>query len=261
LKVKPRSVGPAVIISALLATLLFVTAGAAAVEARNETHTATVVLILDDMGNSRALGLEALALPGAINYAFLPHSPNTAELAQTAHRLGKEVMLHAPMSNLRNLPLGPGALTAKMNKHEFLTTLRSNLSAVPHAQGINNHMGSLLTQLREPMTWLATELKQQNLYFIDSRTSPRTIAAVTATQYAIPTLKRDIFLDNSLDSNAIAAQFERLIRLAASRGVAVGIGHPHPETLRFLKKALPTLAERGITLAFASASLPPIQQH
>jgi len=256
-----RTPGPS-LTSIILATLLvFGSAEATAAGAHNPPQTATVVLILDDMGNSRALGLEALALPGAINYAFLPHSPITTELAQTAHRLGKEILLHAPMSNLSNLPLGPGALTARMNKHEFLTTLRASLSAVPHVRGINNHMGSLLTQLREPMIWLATELKQQNLYFIDSRTSPRTVAESTARQYAIPTLKRDVFLDNSLERDAIAAQFERLILMAAKHGLAVGIGHPHPETLRFLKKALPTLADRGITLAFASASLPPIQQH
>jgi polysaccharide deacetylase 2 family uncharacterized protein YibQ len=170
-------------------------------------------------------------------------------------------MLHAPMSNLSNLPLGPGALTARMNKPVFLATLRASLSSVPHVKGINNHTGSLLTQLREPMVWLATELKAQNLYFVDSRTSPRTIAELTTRNYAIPTLRRNVFLDNNLDSAAIAAQFERLIQLAVSRGLAVGIGPPHPQTLVFLKKALPTLAERGIHLAFASASVPPIQQH
>lgn len=246
---------------ALLATVLLLLASVGAANTQPPNQRATIVLILDDMGNSMALGLQALALPGAINYAFLPHSPNTEALARTAHKLGKEVMLHAPMSNLSNQPLGPGALTARMDKSDFLATLRSSLSSVPHVKGINNHTGSLLTQLREPMIWLVTELKTQNLYFIDSRTSPRTVAEATARRYAIPTLKRDVFLDNNLDSDAIAIQFERLVQLAFSRGLAVGIGHPHPQTLDFLKTALPTLAERGIALAFASASAPTVARH
>lgn len=215
----------------------------------------TIVLILDDMGNNLHLGNEALKLPGAINYAFLPHGSNTKLLARKAHSMGKEVLLHAPMSNLGSNPLGPGALTPKMNKNEFLATLRESLSSVPHAKGLNNHMGSLLTQLREPMTWLVKELRQQNLYFIDSRTSPRTVAEITAKDYYIPTLSRDVFLDNVRDSKSIEKQFEKLMHLAGERGIAVGIGHPHPETIAYLKKALPTLASRGIDLAFASETV------
>lgn len=194
----------------------------------------TIVIILDDMGNSQSLGEQALALPGPINYAFLPHARNTRLLAQKAHRLGKEILVHAPMSSLANLPLGRDALTPLMDKQQFLATLRRNLKAVPHARGLNNHMGSLLTQLREPMRWLTKELKEQNLYFVDSRTSPLTIAAVTAENYYLPTLERDIFLDNHRNTQAIAFQFEKLLRLAKINGLAVAIGHPHPETLKFL---------------------------
>jgi polysaccharide deacetylase 2 family uncharacterized protein YibQ len=212
----------------------------------------TIVIILDDMGNNLALGEQALALPGAINYSFLPHSNSTRTLATKAHLQGKEVLVHAPMSNLSNQALGPGGLTPAMNKEQFLQTLREDLQAVPHAKGLNNHMGSLLTQLREPMMWLAKELKQQDMYFIDSRTSPLTVAEQMTKHYYIPTLKRDIFLDNERDMQAIAEQFEKLIQLAERRGLAIAIGHPYPETLDYLKQVLPTLDDRGIQLSLAS---------
>lgn len=214
-----------------------------------------IVLILDDMGNNLTLGEQALALPGAINYAFLPHSPNSTALANKAYSLGKEILLHAPMSNLSSQPLGPGALTPIMDRQEFLDTLRKNLISIPHVSGLNNHMGSLLTQLRQPMTWLATELKQQNLYFVDSRTSPLTVAELIAKNYYLPTLKRDIFLDNIRDRHSISVQFEKLLQLAKSQGLAVAIGHPHPETIAFLNNALPTLADRGFQLSLASNAL------
>ena len=52
--------------------------------------------------------------------------------------------------------------------------------------------------------------------------------------------------------------FERLIALAKKTGIAVGIGHPHPETLKYLEKTLPTLAQRGVKLILASQALKPV---
>lgn len=214
-----------------------------------------VVLIIDDMGYSQALGLRAINLPGAINYAFLPHTQNAQTLAHRAHQQGKEVLLHLPMSNVRDQDPGPGALTPAMNKNQFLQTLADDLAAVPHVRGVNNHMGSLLTQLRQPMSWLMQALQQRQLYFIDSRTSPLTVAQAQAQQLQLTSGRRHIFLDNQRSTQQIAAQFERLLALAKEQGLAVAIGHPHPETLAFLEQALPTLAARGISLSLASEAL------
>lgn len=223
-----------------------------------EKTVANIVLIVDDMGNSLELGQRAINLPGAINYAFLPYSPHRVSLANMAFRQRKEVMLHAPMSNLHSHPVGQGGLTPNMSQQQFLQTLNTNLNSVPHVRGVNNHMGSLMTQLRQPMSWLMAALKQQNLYFVDSRTTPLTVAKSTATKLGLPSLRRDIFLDNERQHDAIAMQFERLIARAKKTGIAVGIGHPHPETLKYLEKTLPTLAQRGVKLILASQALKPV---
>ena len=214
-----------------------------------------IVLILDDMGNNLELGQRAIALPGAITYSFLPHRPYSETLANIAHQQQKEVMLHAPMSNVHSHPMGPGSLTPIMDQHQFLLTLRNDLASIPYVRGVNNHMGSLMTQLRQPMGWMMQELKQQQLYFIDSRTSPLTIAEATAHSEQLPTLRRNVFLDNERNSTAIHTQFERLITLARAQGSAVAIGHPYPETLEFLEQALPLLAAKGIILRLASQSM------
>ena len=223
--------------------------------AETTTPTALLVLIIDDMGNSIELGQRAIDLPGAINYAFLPHLHYSKQLAHTAHQQGKEILLHLPMSNLAERPAGAGKLSPIMDKPQFLQTLRDDLHTIPHVSGVNNHMGSLLTQLQQPMNWLMAELKQQNLYFIDSRTSPLTVAALQAQSHQLATTSRDIFLDNQRTSDALSRQFERVILLAKQQGVAVAIAHPHEETLAFLKQALPTLTARGITLSLASTAL------
>ena len=212
----------------------------------------TIVLIVDDMGNNMALGEEALQLPGPINYAFLPHRHTSTLLAEKAHRLNKEVLLHAPMSNVHNKPLGEGALTMQMNKQEFTKVLESNIDSIPYAQGVNNHMGSLLTQMPRQMGWLMTVLKQRQLYFIDSRTSAETAAESVAIFHQLPNLRRHVFLDNDRDINAIDHQFEQLLKIARHQPVTVAIGHPYPETIKLLQRKLPSLQLRGYRLALAS---------
>ena len=166
-----------------------------------------IVLILDDMGNSRELGELALQLPSPLHFAFLPHSPNTVDQARRAHLRGNEILVHAPMDTLRPRPLGPGALYRNMNEAQLRYTLGRAINAVPHARGVNNHMGSLLTQLPQPMDWVMATLKQRQLYFIDSRTSEKTVAAQRAASRQLPHLQRDIFLDNERDPAYIAGQF------------------------------------------------------
>jgi len=214
-----------------------------------------MVLIIDDVGTSLPLGRAALELPGPITYAVLPLTPYSRRLSRDAEQRGKEVILHAPMANLHRLKLGPGALTLTQSKQELQATLRADLNAVPEAIGINNHMGSLMTQREETMAWVMEVLRERGLFFIDSRTTAQTRAYDTALRAGIPALKRDVFLDNERSKSAIEAQFLRAVALARRQGSVVVIGHPYPETVEFLARALPELGEYGISLMSASAYL------
>ena len=214
-----------------------------------------IAVIIDDMGYQLQNGLRAIALPGALTLSILPHSPNGWVLARIGHKIGKEIMLHAPMSNIRGLPLDQGGLTEEMNHTDFINTLNNNLNAIPHISGVNNHMGSSLTQKPQPMQWLMTTLKQRGLYFIDSRTSAESLAWETALTHQLPSLKRDVFLDNDRDPEKISTQFLLLLRLAKKNGYALAIGHPYTETLNVLEKNLKLLQENGIKLVSVSQLL------
>lgn len=222
-----------------------------------EINLPKFAIIIDDLGYSLSQSKKAANLPGAVTVAVIPHSPHAVQIANLAHSLGKEVMLHAPMSNIQGKPLDPGALTADMEQPVFLSTLKQALSAFPHISGVNNHMGSELTQQREPMQWLMTELKYRDLFFIDSRTSPNSLAWQVAQENSIPTLKRDVFLDHDPKPSKIAEQFNVLLSLARKRGFAVAIAHPHPETLDFLEEVLPGLEGQGYRLTSISNLLSP----
>lgn len=216
------------------------------------TPTARIAIIIDDMGYRAALGRRAIELPGAFTYAILPFAPNSLSLARAAHARGKELMLHAPMSNTRGLPLDEGALTTEMDHQTFINTLEQSLDALPFIQGVNNHMGSALTQTSQPMRWLMASLKQRQLYFVDSRTSAASQAWTIAREHRVPTLKRDVFLDHKRDPAAIASAFARLLRIARRNGNALAIGHPYPETLSFLETALSSEAMGDVELVSVS---------
>lgn len=210
-----------------------------------------LVLVIDDVGDNLALGQRAVDLPGAVTIAVLPHTPHARALASRAAERGKTVMLHAPMSNHARRRTGPGTLHPQMERHAFLQVLRRNLAAVPHVRGVNNHMGSELTELPLPMAWLMRELRQRELFFLDSRTTRFTTAERQAHLQGTPHLRRHVFLDNRRTPEAIAAQFELWLAQAKREGLAVAIGHPYPETLAVLEQRLPGLLLRGVELISA----------
>ncbi len=208
-----------------------------------------IAIIIDDLGQKLGAGVRAVMLPAPLTYSFLPHTPYAKSLARLAHARNKEVMMHLPMEALDHRPLGPGGLHPGMSRDEFVRVVMENLASVPHVRGINNHMGSLLTQKERPMRWLMEEIvRLRPLYFIDSHTSRHSIAQAVAREYHIPTLRRHVFLDHEREPAAIAHHFRRLLALARRQGVALAIGHPHPETLAFLEAALPRVAAEGIDI-------------
>lgn len=214
-----------------------------------------LAIIIDDIGYSASLGKRSLNLPGDFTFAVLPHAPHGARLAREGAALGKEIMLHNPMSNIRNLPLDAGALASGMTHRDFIRTLEENLRTIPEARGLNNHMGSQLTQESEPMGWLMQYLGDHGYYFIDSRTTADSQAWETARRYRIPTLKRDVFLDHERSVEGVLRQLEQAIELARTRGYAIAIGHPYPETLMVLEQINPLLTDAGVTLVPISALL------
>ncbi len=211
-----------------------------------------IAIIIDDMGHNRIQGERLIALDQPLTLAFLPFRRYTTVLAEKAHKRQKEIMLHAPMANTRRLELGPGGLNEGMSQNEMNLTLRRALRSIPHVQGVNNHMGSLLTQQLQPMDWVMTELNNYPVYFVDSRTIASSVAGDVAAAYRIPTLSRDVFLDHEQTEEYIHQQFQRLVQKAKENGSAIGIGHPHKITVDYLEKRLPELDEEGIAVATVS---------
>jgi len=199
-----------------------------------------VAIIIDDVGFDVDLARSFLELKPPLTLSVLPTAPNAQAIAREAVARGAEVLLHLPMEPKESdgEDPGPGALLVKMREEEFVKTLNGHLSRIPGIKGVNNHMGSLLTEREDKMALLLRELKKRNLFYVDSRTTPQTVAYKVAVEMKVPVASRSVFLDHELSQEAMKAQWNRLLALAREQGYAVVIAHPHRETLVFLKEHL-----------------------
>lgn len=212
---------------------------------------AVIAIIIDDIGNNLEAGKRVIDSKFPVTCSILPARPHSIKLARLAHKNGKEVMLHLPMQASKSERLGHGGLTADMTKREFTRTIEISIDAIPHARGINNHMGSLLTSSSSQMEWLMQTIanRDEHLFFVDSRTTAKTVASDAAQSYHIPSVQRDIFLDDTAhDEKFVRQQIKQLIRVAKKQGYAVAIGHPHKTTLSVLEQELSNLNNEEVEL-------------
>jgi len=196
-----------------------------------------VAIIIDDLGYDRSLAREFMDLDLPLTLSILPLAPYTRSIAHEAREEGREIMLHLPMEPRRYPRINPGdgVLLISMDRSVILEVLDRDLGEIPFVAGVNNHMGSRFTENEEKMTVVLEELKRRRLYFVDSKTSRRSVAFDLAKQMELRTACRDVFLDNDLSEGALKIQADRLFALARHKGYAIGIGHPHKETLWFLR--------------------------
>jgi len=204
-----------------------------------------VALVIDDLGE-RPEDLQPLfALNEPITYAVLPYEEHTKEVVAELRRRRVEMILHLPMQPINGENPGPGALRVDMDAEELRVATEAALAAVPGAVGVNNHMGSRLSEDEKAMTPVLEVLGNHGLFFLDSRTSAKSIAYRTARALGLPAAERHVFLDRDPSPEAVRAQFRRLLDLSRTRGSAVAIGHPLPDTLRVLTEEVPKAAREG----------------
>lgn len=226
----------------LIALLASVTVNAAISSSPN------VIVILDDLGY-RETDLNALSLPNEVTFSILPQTPLSKIIAEKSHLQGRSVMLHMPMQSTSGKKMGPLGLSTNMPAGAMTHTFRVALKSVPNVIGVNNHMGSAFTVEENAMQTIMQELKRQNLFFIDSRTTIDTKAGKVAEAVGVAHASRHVFLDNHRSTVELLKQFTLAKTFAKRHGTVIIIAHPYPETLRFLALHLPKLAEEGITLS------------
>lgn len=218
--------------------LLFLVGFAVSVQADTRP---VLSLVIDDLGYSLELGKAAIELEGDHTYAILPGAAHTRKLAQHAQQFNKEVILHLPMQSIGSASKHePHALDESMDEDQLTTKVHSLLSQIPYIRGVNNHMGSHLTEFDFFMRPVMDSIRayNPNLYFLDSRTSPRSVAYSEALDSGLSSVSRDVFLDNETNITSIRLQYKKWLEKARANGSAIAIGHPHLQTIQVLRENL-----------------------
>jgi len=191
-------------------------------------HRAAIVI--DDFGNEIDGTEDMFALPVPITVAVMPFLPTTKRDAVEAHRRGHEVIVHLPMEPARGKRswLGPGAITTDLWDREIRSRVAAAIDDVPHARGLNNHMGSKATADARVMRIVMEVCRERGLYFLDSRTTGRSKADEEAERIGVPIVANDLFLDEIYTASHVDKQLRKLSRLISEQPDTIAIGHVGP---------------------------------
>lgn len=209
-----------------------------------------VAVVIDDMGVSVPHTRDILSLEKPITASFLTYGAANRKQVKEAKEKGFEVMLHVPMMPHAKADLAPVTLSPDMQEDEIKNDFVQMLDRYKGLgmKGINNHMGSLFTEDEKSLGYVMQILKDRNLFFLDSKTTAKSVGAKVAAEYGVPYIARDVFLDNENDYNYIMKQLRQTEKIAHMRGYAVAIGHPRTQTYLALRDWMKELPERKIRL-------------
>lgn len=206
-----------------------------------------LAIIVDDCGQWLGIEREFIALPVPLTLSVLPDVRYTRLVSDEAAAAGKGVMLHLPMEPYSEVNPGPGKITTEMSDAQIATQVAADLADVPLAAGVNNHEGSKATADPRVMRDVASAIaKHGDLFFIDSMTTPNSVAEQAARAAGVPAASRDVFLDDRADVAYTESQLVQAAAIARLHGGAIAIGHPRGTTLAALRAMIPTLEARGV---------------
>jgi polysaccharide deacetylase 2 family uncharacterized protein YibQ len=209
-----------------------------------------IAIVIDDLGEDDHVSRELLHFDFPLTFSILPFATHSKPLAIEAPRKRKEVILHLPMEphGYPKVNPGEGALLEEMSNERLLRQLSRDIESVPNIKGVSNHMGSRLMEDSEKLKIIFSELKRRGLFFLDSRTTPQTLGLQTARLIGVKATERTLFIDPSPGDEKMKERLDQLMHFSLSTGIAIGIGHPYPATIKSLRELVQKIKEKGIEI-------------
>ncbi|ACS79682.1 divergent polysaccharide deacetylase family protein [Maridesulfovibrio salexigens] len=197
-----------------------------------------LAIVIDDMGEDLKLAKGLAALDAKITFSIWPNSSHVKKTIAIAKKSGNEIMVHLPMQPKGYPKVNPGAdaLLVGMDADKISSITLAAIAKVPGATGLNNHMGSSFTENYNGMLAALKQLNKKHLFFLDSRTTPKSACRRAASKAGVTFYERNIFLDNVKDVGAIKYQLSKAAKIARKSGQAIAIGHPNHETLKAIRQ-------------------------
>jgi polysaccharide deacetylase 2 family uncharacterized protein YibQ len=197
-----------------------------------------IAILIDNLGLSKSITLDALKLPTNITLGFSPYANNLQEWLEHAVYQGFEVMLNLPMQPA-DYPIddpGPYALLHNLSGYENLKRLNWVLNRTNKSIGLYSSEGEIFSNSRANMTPVFEKLKEMRQIFLygGSRNAKvlRNIAENMQLEYA----NSSLIIDKILQSQEIKNNLYKLESIAQIRGSAVGVMRAYPMNIKLLKE-------------------------
>jgi polysaccharide deacetylase 2 family uncharacterized protein YibQ len=203
-----------------------------------------IALIFDDLGESLKELEEIYSLHTPLTISIIPGLKYSKNIAYIGSNCGFSVLIHLPLEpkdNKSYLTKKYKIISGSLSKREIDSLLRRYLNSIRLAIGVNNHMGSAATENPELMRVVLRALKQKNLFFIDSRTSLKSVACDIARREGVICAHNEGFIDSINNPLVIEKKLKKLLKRAKRKGKIIIIVHPKKNTIRVLKNTLPNL--------------------
>lgn len=209
-----------------------------------------IAIVIDDMGVDLKRSARAVRnLKSSVTMSYLAYAPHIADQVSSAKEQGHEIILHLPWeSDSPKADPGANHLSVNMTSEQIQKNLLANLDGFQGYVGVNNHMGSRFSRYRTGLEIVMAELKKRKIFYLDSKTTPDSVAEKVALQFGVPATHRDVFLDHDENSKMVKTSLDEVESIARRRGSVIAIGHPKDVTLNALEAWLPTVEARGFRL-------------
>ena len=214
-------------------------------------YAGNLTFVFDDAGHNLEQLEHFLRLPFPCTIAVLPGLRYSSESARRIRKAGKQVILHQPMQSVDlHINPGPGAVTPGLSAEQIKNIVRKNLEEIWPVAGMNNHEGSLMTADEAAMSAVLDVVAEKHIFFLDSRTTARSVVAKVAKEKNMAVWERAIFIDNDKSRAAMETQIKKGLNIARQKGSAIMIGHVFTiELAELLTEMYPALIEEGFSLS------------
>lgn len=201
-----------------------------------------IVLVFDDLGESLKELKRIYSLATPVTLAVIPGLRFSKNIAYIGSRCGFSILIHLPLEPKQGKNYRTNKyrfISSDLTKREINTLLKYYLNSIRIAHGVN--MGSQTTEEEKLMRHVLEAVKRKGLWFIDSATSPNSVAYKIAKEKNMVCAQNDGFLDSGQGVAAIEEKLVFLLEKAKEKGKIIVIAHPRDDTLTTLEKKLPVL--------------------
>lgn len=214
-------------------------------------YAGNLTFVFDDAGHNLDQLEYFLRLPFPCTIAVLPGLRYSSESARRIRKAGKQVILHQPMQSVDlHINPGPGAVTPGLSAEQIKNIVRKNLEEIWPVAGMNNHEGSLMTADEAAMRAVLDVVAEKHIFFLDSRTTAKSVVPKVAKEKNMVVWERAIFIDNDKSRAAMETQIKKGLSIARQKGSAIMIGHVFTvELAQLLTEMYPALIEEGFSLS------------